>query len=153
MSNRRPPSPNAPGGSLGDIIDDLRHEGHLSPRQLKAVLIFLAELQRSHGASAGLVTNISEKVDLSRREAQRPPGGASITELDHRLHRLRPHERELLKCLITAREKPRGTLTDYGKARCGFSQQRTAKAFAIGRVSALLESLADDFLGPVKQEI
>jgi hypothetical protein len=153
MSNRRLPSPSAPGGAFSDAVADLSDQGHLSPRQLRAAHTFLAELQRSHGASAGLVVTISERVDVSRREAQRPPGGASIAALDERLHRLRPWERELLKHLAVCGEKPGAALCAYGRARSGYDKQATARAFAVGRLAAVLEGLADQYFGPIRQEI
>jgi hypothetical protein len=82
----------------------------------------------------------------------RPPGGPSITKLDECLNRLRPHERELLKHLVTIREKPGAGLASYGRARSAYSTGRTARAFVVGRISALLESVCDELLGPVKVE-
>jgi hypothetical protein len=41
----------------------------------------------------------------------------------------------------------RGTLSDLGRQRSGYATQKTARAFAVGRVSALLDTLADQYLG------
>jgi hypothetical protein len=152
MSNRRLPAPDAPGGALPDVIDDLHAEGHLTQRQHQAALLFLRELQASCGRSAGLVMDISERVDTSRRPASRPPGGPSVAHLDQRLNRLHGHERQLMAHLVRSRELARGKLSDYGRTRSAYATQKTARAFAVGRVSALLDSLADTYLGPIETE-
>ena len=148
VSNRRLPS--APGGAFGDIVEGLEREGHLSPRQQKAAAAFLHDLRGSHGWSGGLVSFISERVDTGRQDRLRPPGGASIADLDMRLKRLHPHERTLLANLVKAGEASQDALSRYGRSRSGFTAQKTARAFSTGRISGLLESLADAYLGPVR---
>jgi hypothetical protein len=146
MSNRRAPSPNAPAGAFPDVLADLRQQGHLTQRQFSAGTLFLRDLQASHGQSAGLVSNIAERIDAGRRPALRPPGGPSIALLDQRLNRLHPHERDLLKVLVTVREKPRGTLTDYARTRSAYNTQRDQRTFGVARVTGLLDSLADLYM-------
>jgi hypothetical protein len=137
---------------MADLIQDLAAEKHLSPRQLRAAGMFLRELQAHHGHSAGLVMHLSEKIDAGRQARLRPPGGASIAALDSRLGKLHQHERVLLAALVRHGEKGKATLSDYGKARSNYQTQRTSKAFATGRVSALLETLADTYFGPINAE-
>jgi hypothetical protein len=137
---------------MADLIQDLAAEKHLSPRQIRAASMFLRELQAHHGSSGGLVTNITEKIDVGRQARLRPPGGPSIAALDARLNKLHQHERVLLAALVRHGEKGRATLSDYGRQRSGYSTGRTARAFSVGRVSGLLETLADTYFGPINAE-
>jgi hypothetical protein len=85
--------PNLPGGALGEVVADVAQ--HLTQRHQTAAALFLEDLRRYHGYSAGLVTNIAEKIDAGRSERLRPPGGEPA-DYDKRLKQLRPHERRLL---------------------------------------------------------
>ena len=147
MSNRRRASPDAPGGSMGDVLEDLRQEGHLTQRQYQACVLFLRDLQAYHGDSAGLVGQVSERVSMSNRPRVRPSGGPSISHLDSLLGGLRPHERELMAYLVKGREQLRGTLADFGRLHSGYQTMRTARAVAVGRIGALLDTLVDEYLG------
>jgi hypothetical protein len=134
---------------MGDVFADLRQEKHLTARQYQAGLWLLAELQARHGASAGLVGEVAEKVDTCVRARLWPPGGPSgIAILDARLRRLRGHERRLMEFLIRSRELPRGRLADFGRTHSAYTKRETARAVAVGRISAFLDSLADEYLGP-----
>jgi len=134
---------------MGDIISDLHSERHLTARQFRAAVLFLSDLQAAHGDSGGLVGSGTEKVQTAARERLRPPGGPhGIVELDRRLNRLRPHERRLMTFLVTHREQARGKLSDYGRLRSGYSKRETARAVTVGRIGALLDTLAEEYLGP-----
>ena len=134
---------------MPDVVADLVLEGHLQPRLQRAAQLFLVALQASHGSSGGLVMSTRDKIDVSRRPSYGPPpGGGSIALMERLLKGLHHHERELLKHLVTAREKPRGALSDYGKGRSAYASQRTAHAFAVGRLTGLLETLAEKIDGP-----
>jgi hypothetical protein len=134
---------------MGDVLDDLAAEGHLSTRQYRAVVLFLADLRAYHGRSDGLVGQTTEKVDSALREQICPPGGPrGIVELDNRLNRLRPHERRTMRDLVICREKPRGTLSDLGRLLSGYKTAKTTRAVMVGRIGALLDTLAEEYLGP-----
>jgi hypothetical protein len=149
MTNRRRPAPNAPGGPLEDIFEDLRSEGHLTARQHLAGMLLLRDLQAAHGRSAGLVGSPSEKVQTGASERICPPGGLyGIAEMDRRLNRLRPHERRLMSRLVTCREKARGSLPDLGRLLSGYKTAKTTRAVMVGRVGGLLDSVAEIWLGP-----
>jgi hypothetical protein len=149
MSNRRLTSPNAPGGALDDIVADASE--HLTQRQRHAAAMLLADLRRLHGSSVGLVSNITEKIDAGRMARLRPPGGEPAT-YDRRLGLLREHERRLLGQLITAKEKPRGSLSDIGRLATGYGTQKCCRAAGLGLLIGLLNSLAEIYLGPARQE-
>ena len=87
-----------------------------------------------------------ERIDASRKQWGRPPGGASIAQLDQRLGKLHHHERELLKFLTTMRERARANLADYGRGHSGYKTGKTARAFTAGRICGLLDSIADQYL-------
>lgn len=149
MSNRRQPTPNAPGGSMSDVVAGLMM--HLTARQRHAVGLFLRDLQAHHGRSDGLVGEMSPKVQTGVRERLRPPGGPlGIVELDERLNRLRPHERRLMGWLIKHRELVRGTLADLGRSHSGYKARRDQVAVSVGRIGALADTLADEYLGAEK---
>jgi hypothetical protein len=134
---------------MGDVLDTLKEDGHLSERRYRAGMLFLADLQAAHGSSDGLVGQASEKVDSGARERLRPPGGPSgIAELDGRLNRLRRHERRLMEWLIRHRELNRGSLADLGRMDSGYATVKTGRAYAAGRIASLLDTLAEEYLGP-----
>ena len=148
MSNRRLPAPNAPGGAFSDIISDLHSEGHISPRRFRAGVVLLIDWQAAHGRSVGLVGSTAEKVQTGFRERLCPTGGPSIAGFDQRLHRLPPHQRQLLKELVTSKEHARGSLSDIGRRHSGYQTARTARAVAVGMIVVLLDAVAEVWLGP-----
>lgn len=133
---------------MGDVLEALHAEGHLSPRQHRAFALFLCSLQAQHGTSEGIVMQLAERVQSSSKGRLRPPGGrpGHIAGLDALLHRLRPHERRLLAFMIRHRELPRGSLRDFGRQVSGYTDRIPARAVAIGRIGALLDTLADEML-------
>jgi hypothetical protein len=133
---------------MGDVFEDMRAEAHLTERQYLAGLMVLRDLQAWHGTSGGIVGEVRDKVDVSTRPLLWPPGGPSIAALDYRLNRLRPHERRLMAFLIKHRELARGTLGDFGRMYSGYKTAKTTRAVTVGRIGALLDSLADEYLGP-----
>ena len=145
MSNRkrlRRCSLNAPGGGFGDLLDDLKSEGHLSDRQYLAGCLLLSMLRACHGRSTGLVVSLSDKVDSSRKHPLWPVGGgASISALDGLLKGLRQHERMLLKFLIV--HLPLGHLTDWGRTGSAYKADKTMRAVTVGRVTGFLDSVAE----------
>lgn len=144
MSNRRRPSPNAPGGSMGDVIEDMAEKGHLNARQREAAALFLAALQAHHGSSQGIVGSTSDKVDCTLQLPCWPPGGGVPVDACERLLKgLRGHERELLKFLVTHRELPRGSLADWGRQHSNYKTGKTQLAVTVGRVTAMLDSIAE----------
>lgn len=136
---------------MGDLLEDMRLGGHLTPRQHRAAMLFLRDLGAQHGTSAGIVGVVGERVDSGIRPPLCPPGGligADLVLLDNRLHGLRRHERWLLGFLVQHRELQRGTLRDLGRLRSGYTDRVAAQGVAVGRIGGLLDTLADEFLGP-----
>lgn len=134
---------------MSDVISDLHTEGHITPRQFRAAVAFLCDLQASHGSSGGLVGEVAERVQTGVRARLWPPGGpAGIVALDQRLRRLRPHERRLMAFLVTHSELARGSLSDFGRTHSGYQTARTTRAVTVGRIGALLDTLAEEYLGP-----
>lgn len=143
MSNRRKVSPGAPLGPLPDILDDISE--HLQPRTRRAAALFVAAVQSSHGSSAALVTGdlSNTRVDISRTARGAPPGGQSTMLMEKLLKGLRRHERALIHALVTSPERGVVSLSAYGKSRSSYDSQRTARAFATGRLVGLLETLSE----------
>lgn len=149
MSNKRRPSPNAPGGSLPDILSDLLDEGHLSPRLARAAMALIRDLQAPHGRSAGLVGSTAEKIQTGLREPLWPSGGPrGIVAFDERINRLWQHERQWMAELVKSRESARGSLADLGRQRSGYKTAKTTRAVAVGMTVAFLHSLAEIYFGP-----
>lgn len=148
MSNRKRPVPDAPGGSMGELISELHSEGHVNPRQFRAVVALLSDLRAYHGDSGGLVGYPTEKVQTGASERIWPPGGPpGIVELGNRLNRLRPHERHLMRRLVVGKEMARGTLADLGRLSSGYKTAKTRKAVAVGRICAFLDTLVEIYDG------
>jgi hypothetical protein len=141
MSNRRAAHPGAPLGPLPDIFDDIAE--HLQPRTRRAASLLVAAVQAHHGNSGGLVTNISEKVDVGRVARLRPPGGQSTDLMEKLLHGLRRHEREMIKALVVSPERGVASLTAFGRSRSSYDSQKTARSYAVGRLVAMLETLSE----------
>jgi hypothetical protein len=136
---------------MGDVFDDMRDEGHLSARQHLTAMLLLRDLRAHHGTSAGLVGDISPRVQMCAQARLAPPdgrGGVELGKLDVRLARLRSHERRLMGSLVMCREKARGTLADLGRMASGYKTSRTTRAVMVGRIGALLDTLAEEYLGP-----
>ena len=131
---------------MADVLLSLQREGHLRDAHCVTGFNFLKDLQRSHGSSDGLVGMMSDKVDASFKPSMAPPGAGNaggLDQLDFVLSRLRSHERNLLKYLVEHRELPRGGLLDWARQHCNYTTQKTAKAFAVGRIQSMLESMAE----------
>lgn len=144
MSNRRRPQSNAPGGAFGDVLADLRSEEHLTQRQYDAGQLLLALLQAWHGSSAGMVGQLSCRVDAPLLLPSWPPGGgAGMHMMERMLRGMRQHERELLKFLALHRELPRGSLADWGRTRSAYRTSKTQRAVAVGRVGGMLDTIAE----------
>lgn len=134
------------GGAMGDVLEGLKKEGHITGRQYVAGLWLLDEMRKSHGTSAGLIPQLGERVDTSRMARLFPPGGGdpdSFARMEIFLDGLRQHERELLGFLIVHKERTRGSLADWGRGRSAYEHGRSARAFTTGQISAALSSLAE----------
>jgi hypothetical protein len=148
MSNRKRVV--GPAG-LGYVVDDIQKEAnHLTTWQKLAAALLMQHMSGVIGSSDGLVGQMSTKVDCSTRPRAAPPN--SYGSVNHQIAQvvssLRPHEKDLLSRIARGRG---GCLADYGKVKSGFQVNRTARAFAIGRVSALLDTVAE--LAQLKPEI
>ena len=56
---------------MGDIIEEVRSEGHLTVRQYNAGIALLALLHKAEGSSAGLVSQMMDKVDDATQRVQK----------------------------------------------------------------------------------
>jgi hypothetical protein len=140
MSNRT--RGGRPAG-LGYVVDDIRKEAsHLTVSQYEAAKLIMAYMAGGWGSSEGLVGQIGTKVDCSTVARLYPPSGGG--HLDERtaqqLRGLRQHEIELISRIAFGRGR---CLEEYGMVNSGYKTNKTARAFAIGRVTALLESVAE----------
>ena len=132
------------GGAMGDVVDELHREGHVSDAHYVASCRLLEDMRRSHGTSDGIVGQVCERVQSSRRERLAPPGGGdpdAFARMTRLLDGLAGHERRLLNFLIVQRELARGSLSDLGRMSSGYKTNKTTRAFAVGRVMSLLASI------------
>jgi hypothetical protein len=139
------------GGAMGEAVEELRKEGHVSEPQWMACRRFLEDLRRLHGSSAGIVPLYQERVQTSVRARSRPPGGGdpdAFARVTRVLNSLHPHERNTLGYLIVRKELPRGSLADFGRLYSAYKQNKTAKAFSTGVVQSLLASIACLYMQP-----
>lgn len=135
---------------MGDVLEEWKQEGHLTERQYLAGRVLLAILQRCHGSSDGIVGQLLDKVDGSTRCPDWPPGsGADVAELERLLKGLRRHEREFMRHLVVHRERPRGTVADWGSVKSSYRTNKTRRAFTVGRGTGFLDSVAELCLPPV----
>lgn len=136
------------GGAMGDVVDELYKEGHVSDLEYVACCRFLDDMRRSHGTSDGIVGQVCERVQTSTRERLAPPGGgdpdafARVTRL---LNSLPTHQRAWISSLIVKREVARGSLSDLGRIFSGYKTNKTTRAFAVGRVTAIVASIAEAY--------
>lgn len=152
MSNRKRAQADAPGGSFGDALEELKTEGHLSRRQYAAGQHLLRVLQRFHGSSAGLVGQLLDKVDCKEYVPSWPLGGGvgcDLEELEELLKPLPRSERDFLRFLVKHREKVRGTLADWASVKSSYKSNKTRRAATVGRTLGFLDAVAEVCFGPV----
>lgn len=140
MSNRT--RAGRPAG-LGYVVDDIRKEAsHLTVYQYQAAMLIMQHMSGGGGSSEGLVGQMADKVDCSTvaRIAPPNPGGWVDERTSRELRGLRQHEIELISRIAFGRGR---CLEEYGMVNSGYKTNKTARAFAIGRVTALLESVAE----------
>lgn len=138
------------GGGMGDVLDGLKKEGHITDGQYVAGCWLLQQMQQAHGSSGGLVPQVGERVDCSNVQRLFPPGGGnldSFMRMENAMRRLRNHERELLNFLIVRKELNRGSLADWGRGRSAYEHGRSARAFTTGQICAALSSLEEEVVG------
>ena len=138
---------------LGFIIEDIRKEAsHLTQDQYMAALHIIRYMEglAGVGSSDGLVGQMQDKVDCSTKARTFPPIGSGYMDerTARQIRQLRQHEIALLTRIAHGRG---GALEEYGKINSSYKVNRTARAFAIGRVTALLESVAE--LAQLKPEV
>jgi hypothetical protein len=136
------------GGAMGDVVDELYKEGHVSDVEYVACCRFLDDLRRSHGTSDGIVSQVCERVQTSRRERLAPPGGGdpdAFARVTRFLDGLPQHQRAWINFLIVKREVARGSLSDLGRIFSGYKTNKTTRAFATGRVTAIVASIAESY--------
>lgn len=136
----------AAGGAMEEVIDVLRREGHVPDRLYVSALHLLGDMRNALGSSAGLVGQLGVRVDSSRRGGHGAfRHSAAFERMRRILDGLRPHERELMRWLVTCRELERGTLVDRGRLTSGYEHARTARAYATGQIVSLLATIADGY--------
>jgi hypothetical protein len=134
------------GGAMGDVVEELHKEGHVSDAHYVTACRFLHDLRRSHGTSDGIVGQLCERVQTSTRERLAPPGGGDFDAYE-RVRRvldgLFGHERRLIGFLVVQKELARGSLSDFGRQMSGYKTNKTTRAYAVGRINGLLASIAE----------
>lgn len=134
------------GGAFASIVSELYKKGRISPRQARAAQMFLNDLTAYHGSTG--TGGYGERVDSSRK-----PGGMltgwtqAHVNAQAILDKLWHHERRTLEYLITAREKQRPSLADFGRAMFGYEDKSMAIASAIAKIGCLLDSIGEHYLG------
>lgn len=134
------------GGAMGDVLEELHKEGHVSDAHYVATCRFLHDLRRSHGTSDGIVGQMCERVQTSTRERLAPPGGGdpdAWVRVMRALNGLAWHERMLFSYLVRQKELARGSLSDFGRQVSGYKTNKTTRAYAVGRINSLLASIAE----------
>lgn len=139
------------GGALPELLIDLRREGHIDDRLYSAGSRLVLDMTRCHGTSAGLTAQYGDQVQGGRGE--KLPGKFkteldAFRRMDKVLGGLNAHEREVLRQCVVSKELQRGNLSDMGRRLSGYTTAKTARAFAVGRITALLESVAEMYQMP-----
>lgn len=142
------PNPEA-GGQFATIVSDLYKRGRISPRQARAAQMFLADLTAYHGSTG--MAGYQERVDTSTTGSKLSGWTQAHCNCQRILDRLWFHERETLHYLITQRERARGSLADLGRQLYGYADQDMAVAAATAKISAVLETIAEQYLGPMER--
>jgi hypothetical protein len=138
------------GGAAGDIISELRKEGHISDWAFVTFHRFLHDLRCCHGTSDGIVGQLAERVQTSTRSRLAPPGGGdpdAYARVRRVLDRMLDHERQLFGYLVKQRELARGSLSDFGKQTSGYRTNKTSRAYSVGRISGLVATVAELWSG------
>lgn len=142
------------GGSLGDVLEDLAREGHLTQSQMRAILLFMYDLKTHHGSTAGLVGKLDERVSTSFNFSRLPQGVRNVesfARLSKLFQSLHAHERDFLSFLVRSRELPRGGLGDWGRMHSAYSNAKQSRAFAVGQVRSLAQTIAEAVYDPKKE--
>jgi hypothetical protein len=134
------------GGAFATIVSELYKKGRISPRQARAAQMFLNDLTAYHGSTG--TGGYGERVDSSRKPNGMLAGWTqSHINAQAILDKLWQHERRTLEYLITAREKHRPSLADFGRAMFGYEDKSMAIAAAIAKIGCLLDSIGEHYLG------
>jgi len=139
------------GGSLPDVLNDLKREGHIDDRLYIAGSRLVIDMTRCHGHSGSLVSKYGDQVQGGGSEylpSRFKTDFEAFRRMDAVLNGLKEHERHTLRECVTAKEAQRGQLSDIGRRRSGYTTAKTARAFAVGQIKALLESVAEMYQMP-----
>lgn len=134
MSDRRGAFP---GSELARVFESMRREGHQTKEQHDAAQLILAYAAVSQGSSRGLVGGLDTRIDC-RQYAGCVSGGAFDAQMEALFCRLHEHERGLFRYLAVGQ-----SLESYSSKRSGYQPAKTLRAFGNGRLSALLDSVAE----------
>ncbi len=139
------------GGALPELLIDLKREGHIDDRLYSAGSRLVLDMTRCHGTSAGLTAQYGDQVQGGRSE-KLPSRFAveldAFRRMDRVLGGLKQHERETLRQCVVSKELQRGNLSDMGRRNSRYATPKTARAFAVGQIKALLESVAEMYHMP-----
>lgn len=142
------------GGSLPDLLEELYKGEHIDVRHLAVAGALVCDMRQIHGSSGGLTARYGSQVDGGRSEGRPPRFGArpeAFDRMNRVLRGLRQHERELLKRCILNRELRRGGLAQWGREQSAYAHGDTARAFAVGQVKSMLETLGELYRSHVPQ--
>ena len=132
------------GGAFGDILEDLKREGHIRDELYIAGFRLIHDMTRCHGHSGGLIGSYDDNPKGGRHErlpAVHVPDMDAFSRMDRVLGGLRGHERELLSYCVKSRDLARGGISDWGRQRSKYSTAKTQRAWTVGQIRSLLESI------------
>lgn len=131
------------GGAFGDIVDDMARSQHISADLYRGARRLLSDMRRAHGTSAGVGLYGEDR----RGGDGRPCSGdlEAFDRMSRVLGRLRAHERALLSWCILSRELRSGELADWGREHSRFKTRQQAKAYALGQIRSLVESITEAY--------
>lgn len=138
------------GGSLADILHDLKREGHIGDTLYVDGCRLVHDLTRCHGSSVGLTARYGDQVDSGGSgylPGMRQSDPDAFARVERVLSALRQHERRTLQHCILTRQQRRGGLAAWGRLRTAYRTEKTARAAGTGEVRALLETISELYRG------
>jgi hypothetical protein len=131
------------GGSMAEVLDEMRRQKRLTDSELHAGYLFLRDLCAYHGRTGGLVGSTAERVDKSLSVG----AGANWTRAHERCQRaldgLHGHERRVLEWMICHRERARPDLATLGRQVSTYSNRDHAIAAAVSAIAGVLRSIME----------
>lgn len=128
---------------LSQMLVDLHREGHLTAAQCEAGLQLVRDLQALQREAGAATARYDERMAAGTR--RRDPTGTRhdvLAALTYVTTNLRHHERRTLSLVLSAQSK-RGAIADIGRQCSTYSNQKSAKGYAVGLVANLLDTIGE----------